>query len=106
MNASDLKFIRRNEDHTVTLARPDGGELTFPSVTTVLKPLWDGWIAEPFYLERGKAVHAACAYHEQGILDEGSIHPEVAPYFSAYLRFLEESKWVSEKIEPFVWSLL
>jgi hypothetical protein len=41
---------------------------------------------------RGKAVHRAIELHEANDLDETSLHPEVRPYFDAYLRFREETE--------------
>ena len=35
--------------------------------------------------ERGRIVHTYIEWHEQGLLDEGSIDPDLAGYFNAYL---------------------
>lgn len=40
---------------------------------------------------RGTAVHAAIEAHHYGYLEEAAITPVIAPYFSAYLKFLAES---------------
>jgi hypothetical protein len=42
-------------------------------------------------LARGTAVHAAIEAHAYGYLDEADITPIIAPYFSAYLKFLADS---------------
>lgn len=36
---------------------------------------------------RGTAAHKAIELHAAGDLDESSIHPEIAPYFAAYLKW-------------------
>ena len=41
---------------------------------------------------RGTALHRAIQYHHEGVLDEGSLHPDVRPGFDAYLRFGEDTK--------------
>lgn len=40
---------------------------------------------------RGEAVHRLIESHHYQYLDEAEITPELAPYFSAYLKFLAES---------------
>ena len=40
---------------------------------------------------RGTAVHSLIEAHHYGYLDESAITAEVAPYYSAYLKFLAES---------------
>ena len=67
-----------------------------PSVTQVLKPLED-WFGVPASVlehaaERGRAVHLATQFHDEGDLDEDTVHPEVMPYLKAYYRFLEEAR--------------
>lgn len=70
-----------------------------PSVTEILRAVGLGpdYSAVPeATLERaslrGQALHAAIAYHAAGVLDEASIHPEIAPGFSVYLKFLADSQ--------------
>lgn len=41
--------------------------------------------------DRGTAVHAAIEAHAYGYLDEDAVAPAVAPYLSAYRKFLSES---------------
>lgn len=43
-------------------------------------------------MERGKAVHLACQYHDEGVLDRKSLDENVAPYFFSYLEFLKVAK--------------
>lgn len=44
-----------------------------------------------FARERGTAVHLACQYHDEGVLDESTIDEVVRPYLDQYKRFLLES---------------
>ena len=46
-------------------------------------------------LARGTAVHALVEAMHYGYLDEVDITPELAPYTTAFLKFLEESKYES-----------
>ena len=41
----------------------------------------------------GTAVHYAIHLHNQENLDESSIHPEIAPFFSAYKKFAEVNRF-------------
>lgn len=43
---------------------------------------------------RGQALHLAIRYHHEGVLDEGSLHPDVRPGFEGYRRFLEDTNHV------------
>lgn len=40
--------------------------------------------------QRGTAVHAALHYDDEGMLDETTVHAEVAPYLEAWRRFRAE----------------
>jgi hypothetical protein len=48
---------------------------------------------------RGSAVHLAAQYCDEGMLDRGSIDPELEGYLQAYERFLEESRFLPLQIE-------
>ena len=82
-----LKFDEAT--HTYTL---DGKVL--PSVTQILKPLYDFSGITPEVLERkrqiGTAVHKAIELDLLDDLDSASLAPEVAPYFAAWARFRSE----------------
>lgn len=67
------------------------GEETIPSVTQILKELglsrsYDG--VDPFYRDRGTAVHKCIELYLKGTLDELSIDPVCLPYFNAAREFL------------------
>jgi len=70
-----------------------------PSVTTILKSV--GLIDTAFYTEegreRGRAVHLACEYYDQGDLDEDSLDPQIAGYLQAY------KKWKATFGYEFTW---
>ena len=70
-----------------------------PSVTQILSAVGlseDYSRVPPATLEiarlRGTALHAAIQWHHEGTLNEASLHPEVAPGFSGYLKFLTDSR--------------
>ena len=56
---------------------------------------------------RGSAVHAACEGLVYGYLDEATLSPEVAPYVSAFRKFLAESRFepirAEYRVEHPVW---
>ena len=69
--------------------------ILWPSVTEVLRAA--GLSEAPYPspamargLVRGRALHLAIQYHDEGALDLASLHPEVEGAFRAYLRFREE----------------
>lgn len=61
-----------------------------PSVTQVLGDLIPGWMADPWYLERGTQVHAAAAFIAKGI--EFDADPQIAGQVAALRRFFAEVK--------------
>lgn len=77
----------------------DGGAL--PSVTQVLADA--GLIDTTWYREggaqRGKAVHLACQYLDEGDLDEATVDPAIIGYLEAYKRFKKECSIKPEWIE-------
>lgn len=78
-----------------------------PSVTQILKPLTNFDGIPPEVLRRkaalGTAVHRAVELHEQGDLDEESLHPMVAARFAAYLLWKAESGAAIKATEQKVW---
>lgn len=76
------------------LYRLDGQVI--PSVTQVLKPLYDFSMVAPEVLERkrliGTAVHRAIELSIMGDLDESTIAPEWAGYLNGWKRFLDEAR--------------
>ena len=71
-----------------------------PSVTAILGsvPPWSQRFdrADPADLERkgaiGRAVHLACEYFDQGVLDWGSLDPAVQPYVDGWILFCQEKR--------------
>ena len=48
---------------------------------------------------RGRAVHIATHYHDEGTLDPASVHEEIAPYLEAWKAFLADRRVVLEELE-------
>ena len=73
----------------------------YPSVTKVIQSAGlMGWMPQgEYYLERGSFVHEATALDDQGLLDESTVDPVVAPYLEAWRRYRAESGFVPELIE-------
>lgn len=64
-----------------------------PGVTTILRGKNFNPTAQMLAaMDRGKAVHLATQYHDEGRLNPESVAPELVPYFEAYLKFLAEVK--------------
>jgi len=67
-----------------------------PSVTQILRPLYDFSGIHPAVLENkrqiGTAVHLACELIDQNRLDASSVAPELAGYLVAYREFLAAKK--------------
>lgn len=67
-----------------------------PSVTQIIDPVQDWSRIPKETLARkatlGRAVHLACEFDDLGTLDEGTVHPHVAPYLEAYRRFRAEKR--------------
>ena len=86
MNASGL--IYTDSDHTYRL---DG--VILPSVTQTLETA--GIIApyngDPWYGDRGTAVHAATWLDDQGILDETTVDPQIVGFVEAWRTYRRES---------------
>ena len=74
-----------------------------PGVTTILQALhnFDGVPAGLLAIaqERGTAVHLACEYLDQGMLDEDSIDPAIAGYVNAWRLFTAELTPIWSHIE-------
>lgn len=102
MNAVESPLIFTAESHTYIL---DGEPV--PSVTEILRGaglIADSQYSDPRAMDRGRAVHSACHYLDEGDLDEASVGREIAPYVRAYQLFLEQSGCVPEMAETRVWS--
>ena len=73
-----------------------------PHITDVLREMglsksFEG--VDPWYAERGKAVHSACKLINEGVLDENSITEEIGGYVEAYRTWLKESGFSHEMSE-------
>lgn len=99
----DQTFRFSVEEHIYTL-----GAQRLPSVTDILGAL--GFIDKRWFTgearERGRAVHIATHYLEEGDLDldslkatEEALQQPVVPYVRGWERFLRETGWKSTHIE-------
>lgn len=64
-----------------------------PSVTQVLKSagvINDQWFDE-WSADRGRRVHLACQYYDEGHLDMDSIDPAIAGYLESYIKWRKAS---------------
>lgn len=86
------------ETHTYTLAGR-----TVPSVTQILSFGEDLSRIPAWTAERGKAVHLAAQFDDEGDLDEESLDPIVRPYLDAYRRWRVKCAPRFLGIELMVW---
>lgn len=67
-----------------------------PSVTQLLK--WAGLIDDSWFSdwhgERGRLIHLACQYYDEGTLEMASVHPEIAGYLESYIKWREAGKHI------------
>ena len=95
-------MIEFNEStHTYT---SDGAKV--PSVSTIINDLLgsDYSNIDPFYANRGTAVHKAIELYLSGSLDKASLDEHVSPYFEAFLKFEKETDFVVEEAELRIFS--
>ena len=69
------------------------GKKRIPGVSEILQKVgltkdWTG--IDPFYAERGKAVHLAIQYFLENRLDESSLDPVIVPYFEGFKKYYAE----------------
>ena len=82
---AELQFDEATHKYTV------GGKI-IPSVTQIISAVglyeFDFVSKQTLAVaaERGRIVHTYIEWHEQGMLDENSIDPDLAGYFEAYLK--------------------
>lgn len=66
-----------------------------PSVTTILGEVlgnfWKSREAQAAMM-RGRAVHLATQYFDEGRLDVKSVHPIIAPFLQAYIQWLGDAR--------------
>jgi len=84
---AEIVFDEANHEYWVD------GELK-PNVTRIISYLGRDYTnVDPFYSQRGQAVHLAIQYLNQGILDESSLDDEVKGYVDAYKAFIKEKSF-------------
>jgi len=81
----------------------NGAERPVPGVTSVLRDLIPGWSASDWYLERGRAVHAAAAFIARG--KQFGYDPQIEGQVAALRRFYSEVKPVVIECEMPVYSM-
>jgi hypothetical protein len=59
---------------------------------------------DPFYLNRGRAVHKACSLEVMGQLDRESLDEHVRPRFAAFCKFMAESQFTPVLSEQRAWT--
>lgn len=82
--------------------RVDGSVL--PSVTQIISSVLPGFQAGDWYLNRGRALHLACAHDDRGILIEESVHEEIAQRLKAWRKFKADTGALITMIEKPLWS--
>ena len=84
-----ITFIESS--HTY-LAEIDGTSISVPSVSSILTEMLglDYAKINPFYADRGTAVHKAIELTHEDNLDESSVDEEVKPFLDGYFDFLEK----------------
>jgi hypothetical protein len=82
------------ESHVGTI----GGRIV-PSVTGILKAGGFEPYGSEWHMAKGRAVHLACQYLDEGGLDWSSISDEILPYLMAYELFKKESGFKPTRIE-------
>ncbi len=67
-----------------------------PSVTQVIRHVVPGFQADPYYLQRGTAIHHGCRLLDDGKLDWSSVAPEILPRIQAWEKFRHD--WPAELV--------
>jgi len=82
--------------HTYT----ESGQV-IPSVTQILSTegLVSYFNTDPWYMERGTAIHKACEYFDKGTLDWDSLDPAILGFVKAYVLFMVSSGLLFSHIE-------
>lgn len=66
------------------------GDVALVSVTQVISDILPGWQADPWYMERGTAMHHACALLDAGTLDWSTVAPEIEGRVRAWEKFRKD----------------
>lgn len=84
--------------HTYTV-----GGVRIPSVTGILKPLYDFSMVDPAYLAYkaaiGQAVHTATEYYDQDDLDLDSLDEKISGYVYGWIKFRKETGFTPRLVE-------
>ena len=77
------------------------GDQPIPSVTQIISEmgLMSDFAVDPWYLERGSAVHLACEYLDKNCLDWDSLDDEIRPRVEAYQKFKKDYSFEPRMIE-------
>ncbi len=67
--------------------------------TTQALNLVDDRHKDPWYLLRGRLIHLATQYYDNGELDEDSVDLQIKGYFAGYLKFLSDTGFKPTLIE-------
>lgn len=83
------------------------GQQLIPGVTSVLKMV-GGYEGVPEHIlnaasERGRAVHLATEFYDDGDLDEDSLHESLRPYLDAWKQFRADTGFVVTHSETMVY---
>lgn len=75
--------------------------IIIPSVTQILKA--EGFIdtsfIDPWYAERGQAVHRATELYDESILDESTVDPRIQGYLEAWKKYRQDTGFIPSLIE-------
>ena len=91
------------ESHTYR----DGGRRVTSVTQAISKAgLMEHYSCDPYYLERGTAVHLACELWDKGTLNEDALDPALVPYLEGWKLFTAETGavWDLTGIEQRVFS--
>lgn len=77
--------LRLTDDHRYFV-----GEREYAGVTSTIRTICPGWQAGEWYMQRGRAVHAAIHLHLQNKLDWSSVDERIKGRVEAVLRFLSD----------------
>lgn len=84
----EFRFVEEGKPYRYYL-----GDLGFPSPTSLIKEfgLIDDRFFKEFHANRGRAVHKAIQYDNEGVLDESNLDPRIAPHVEAFRKFKREN---------------
>lgn len=77
--------LKLDENHVYRI-----GDRIIPGVTATINSHVNGWKAGQFYLDRGRAVHAAVALAVEGRLDASSLDPRIVGRVQSIMNFIHD----------------